>query len=150
MPLSVLHNRLKAIFLVIFIMLVAQCQTAPQSPHVEQETENKEFTGEPEITFEKDFFDLGSLQSGEIASVYLTFTNTGNSLLVIQDVKTTCGCTATDWSKAPVKPGEKERIEITFDSSGLSGKQVKNITIQTNADERPSVITLTAEIKNAT
>ncbi len=150
MPLSVLHNRLKAIYLLVVIILVAQCQTAPQNTNEEQEAESKEFTGTPEITFENDFFDLGPLQSGEIASVYLTFTNTGNGLLVVQDVKTTCGCTATDWNKAPVKPGEKERIEITFDSSGLSGKQVKNITIQTNADERPAVITLTAEIKNAT
>jgi hypothetical protein len=45
-----------------------------------------------------------------------------------------------DWPKQPIAPGEKGKIEITFDSAGKSGKITRAITISANT--KPSITKL--------
>ena len=75
------------------------------------------------------------------------FLNLGKEDLVITSVSTTCGCTVTDFPKDPVKPGEGGTIEVTFNSSGKSGKQAKVITVATNANPSESQLTIKANVK---
>jgi len=85
---------------------------------------------------------------GEKVSYSFKFNNVGKEDLVITSVSTTCGCTVTDFPKDPVKPGEGGTIEVTFNSSGKSGKQVKVITVATNANPSESQLTIKANVKN--
>ncbi|MDI3480123.1 MAG: hypothetical protein PWQ14_1269, partial [Rikenellaceae bacterium] len=45
------------------------------------------------------------------------------------------------------KPGESGTIEVTFNSSGRSGKQVKVITVATNANPSMSQLTIKANVR---
>ena len=86
----------------------------------------------PEITFETDTHDFGTIQSGDMVRYSFKFKNTGKSLLVISDVSTSCGCTVSDFPKEPVKPGEGGTIDISFDSHNRKGMQNKSATVFSN------------------
>ncbi len=99
------------------------------------------------IKFETTEHDFGDIMEGEKVSYSFKFNNVGKNDLVITSVSTTCGCTVTDFPKDPLKPGESGTIEVTFNSSGRSGKQVKVITVATNANPSMSQLTIKANVK---
>ena len=81
----------------------------------------------PEITFERDVHDFGTITQGERVSTEFAFTNTGESNLLISDARGSCGCTVPDWPKEPIAPGKKGVIKVNFDSEGKSGLQEKTM-----------------------
>jgi len=99
------------------------------------------------IKFETTEHDFGDIMEGEKVSYSFKFNNVGKDDLVITTVSTTCGCTVTDFPKDPLKPGESGTIEVTFNSSGRSGKQVKVITVATNANPSMSQLTIKANVR---
>lgn len=99
------------------------------------------------IKFETTEYDFGDIMEGEKVSYSFKFNNVGKDDLVITSVSTTCGCTVTDFPKDPLKPGESGTIVVTFNSSGRSGKQVKVITVATNANPSMSQLTIKANVR---
>ncbi|TAE00473.1 MAG: DUF1573 domain-containing protein [Bacteroidetes bacterium] len=98
------------------------------------------------ISFEKPVFDLANVEQGTIIEHTFKFSNTGNANLVITEVKTTCGCTATKWSKTAVLAGEKSGITVQFNTEGKIGQQNKIITVFSNASNKMERLTLKANI----
>lgn len=95
----------------------------------------------PVIEFIQVEHDFGKVIQGEVVSYSFKFKNTGNADLVIANVSASCGCTASDYPRTPVKPGEEGIIEVSFNSSGKQGFQNKELTIAANT--QPSNTTLT-------
>ena len=54
---------------------------------------------------------------------------------VITGVQPSCGCTTPDWTKEPIKPGDKGEIRFSFNSNGRVGVQNKSITVTSNAEK---------------
>ena len=100
----------------------------------------------PEFNFEKELHDFGKLVDGEKVSYSFKFTNSGNAPLIISNAKGSCGCTVPNWSKDPIAPGESGSIDVTFNSSGRSGKQNKAITLTANTNPNRKVINITSEV----
>jgi hypothetical protein len=100
----------------------------------------------PVFEFTEATHDFGSLSSGDQVTHTFEFTNTGNADLVITQVKPSCGCTSPSWSKEPVKPGEKGKIEVGFNSTGMAGQVTKTITILANTQPTTKVLTISAEV----
>jgi hypothetical protein len=65
--------------------------------------------------------------------------------LVINTVKTSCGCTDPEWPKEPVWPGEKGIIRVTYNTS-IKGAFRKSITVYSNARNSPSKLFITGEV----
>jgi hypothetical protein len=105
-------------------------------------------TGEglPEITFNDSIHDFGKVIQGEVVSYSFKFTNTGKSDLVIAAVNASCGCTATEYPKKPVKPGEEEYVRVTFSSGGREGFQKKTVTVAANTQPNTTVISIKAMV----
>jgi len=99
------------------------------------------------IEFTSDTHNFGTLEAGEIVVCAFEFTNTGNASYQIENVDCTCGCIQAHFSKEPVKPGEKGRIEIEFDSAGLAGREYKTIDVHGNSNELKH-LAIFAEVKN--
>lgn len=88
----------------------------------------------PQLAFEETEHDFGDITQGEVVEHVFKFKNTGNSALIINNVLTTCGCTAPEWPKAPVAPGDEGEIKVRFNSAGKMGRQNKIITVQSNVE----------------
>lgn len=100
----------------------------------------------PVFEFSESTHDFGTLSSGDQVTHTFEFTNTGNADLVITQVKPSCGCTSPSWSKDPVKPGDKGKIEVGFNSTGMAGQVTKTITILANTQPTTKVLTISAEV----
>ena len=103
--------------LLIFVAFTAQGQTTSNAA---------------EISFEEKVFDYGTITKGADGNHTFTFTNTGNSPLVIESVKSSCGCTVPKKPEAPIAPGASGSIQVLYDTQRL-GVFRKTITVTTNA-----------------
>lgn len=65
-----------------------------------------------------------------------TVKNTGTEPLVIEDVKKTCGCTVTEWTKEPIMPGETGTVTAQYNAAKI-GYFKKDVTIISNASNSP-------------
>lgn len=102
------------------------------------------------IQFESKKYTFDPVVSGDKVTTKFKFTNTGKEPLLISDVKTSCGCTASDYPKEPVAPGESGEIEAVFDTSGKTGAQTKNITVMTNTDPSSNVLIIEGVVEKKT
>ena len=100
----------------------------------------------PEMDFEVKEHDFGDIEQGDKVEYTFEFTNVGNQPLIIQNVLTTCGCTAPEWPRDPVKSGESASIKIKFNSAGKSGIQNKIIRIMSNAGQSPEILKIKANV----
>lgn len=99
-----------------------------------------------EISCSQELFDFGALTEGAIVSHEFVITNSGNKPLEIEKVVTRCGCSVAEYPKEPILPGKEAKIKVTFNSTGMEGKQVKSATIVANSFPRSKRLVLTAEV----
>ncbi len=84
------------------------------------------------ISFNEETYDFGDIREGEKMMCSFPFTNTGDVDLLITNAVGSCGCTIPTFPKTPIKKGEKGKIDVVFDSEGLSGIMEKSIMIYCN------------------
>lgn len=61
------------------------------------------------------------------------FTNNGTTPVIINEVRTSCGCTTAALAKKLYYPGESGEIDAAFAIAGLTGHQEKAIFVTTSA-----------------
>ncbi|MCJ7681123.1 MAG: DUF1573 domain-containing protein [Candidatus Aminicenantes bacterium] len=99
------------------------------------------------ITFQKDEFDFGQSKEGSSLTHTFKFENTGDDVLKIANVQTSCGCAAALVTKKSYKPGEKGEIKVTFNTRGYEGEVSKYIYIESNDPDQPNkMLTVKASI----
>lgn len=98
----------------------------------------EELANAPHIVFETQEYDFGHINEGEKMTHSFKFTNTGKDSLNIRKTKTTCGCTVSELTKMDYGPNETGEINITYDSKGRRGTQIKRITLFTNDPTAPT------------
>lgn len=94
----------------------------------------------PRIRMAEMAHDFGRIDVGRVARHDFVFTNAGNAVLEILDVKPSCGCTtAGQWDKR-VEPGQTGKIPLQFNSTGFSGAISKMATITCNDPAQPNLV----------
>lgn len=86
------------------------------------------------VRFEKENMQLGTIKYGTQHKLVFRFVNTGETPLLIHDIRPTCGCTSVKWIREPVKPGESGEIVTFFNPTSL-GVFSKTITVDCNVPE---------------
>lgn len=97
-------------------------------------------------TWKKDSHDFGEIPQGKPVTVEFTFTNSGDAALLITDVHTSCGCTASDYPKEPIASGKTSTIKVTYNASA-PGAFSKTITVKSNGEEEMKVLTIRGTVK---
>ncbi len=92
------------------------------------------------IEFEEMVHDFGTIKNGGDGTFEFVFKNTGKEPLIINNVKSSCGCTKPEWSAEPVKKGEKSAVKVGYNTR-LVGPFTKTITVYSNASN--PIVTLT-------
>ncbi|AEW84972.1 DUF1573 domain-containing protein [Flavobacterium columnare NBRC 100251 = ATCC 23463] len=100
----------------------------------------------PKIEFDNLQHDFGTIKQGDKVEHIFKFTNTGKNDLYVMEVRPSCGCTAPEWTKTPVKKGQSGEIKIIFDSKGKSGQQTKSVALLTNTEQGNEILTFKANI----
>jgi hypothetical protein len=86
----------------------------------------------PKISFVTNEHDFGFIKEGEKVQCSFLYTNKGNSPLIISTIKTSCGCTATEYTKSPVLPNDTGVVKVTFNSEGFPGSFQKTVEVVSN------------------
>ena len=68
------------------------------------------------MEFENREIDLGMITKGEVVDTAFVFTNISTEDIKI-DIVDACECTTLDWTRSSIKPGQKGKITISFDSA---------------------------------
>ncbi len=97
------------------------------------------FKGPDLMTFDKMVYDFGHIAQGIPQTTIFTLTNESDQPLLLTKVKGSCGCTATNYSKTAIAPGESTEIEATYNAKSL-GQFQKTITVSTNLSESPTIL----------
>jgi len=101
----------------------------------------------PSISFEEVEHDFGTIMDGTPVETIFTYTNTGNSPLVVSNIKSSCGCTVPqDWNKDPLAPGESAHFTVKFNGKG-SNQVSKTITLTTNTEKGTEIVKIKAFIQ---
>lgn len=100
-----------------------------------------------EIKFETTVHDFGTFAEGVQATYEFKFTNVGNAPLVLSGVNPSCGCTAPEWPKDPIMPGQSGKIKVTYNSTGRPNSFNKSITVTSNAKNGTLVLTIKGNVE---
>ena len=106
----------------------------------------EEPTNGPKIVFLEDKYEFGDIIQGDVIEHVFEFKNSGNAPLILQDVKTTCGCTVPEWPRAPLPPGATAELKVKFNSAGKVGIQNKVITVISNATNQTSRVMIMTNV----
>ncbi|MDT0646369.1 DUF1573 domain-containing protein [Zunongwangia sp. F260] len=100
----------------------------------------------PEISFEEEEFDFGTIQKGENVEHIFKFTNTGRAPLVITNATSSCGCTVPDAPKEPIAPGETAEMTVKYNGSG-NGQVTKTVTVSANTEKGKEQVKIKAFVE---
>jgi len=100
----------------------------------------------PHILFENTKHDFKVMMQNADGNWDFKFTNTGKEPLIIQGVRSSCGCTIAKRPSKPIMPGESASIKVRYDTRRL-GVFHKTITVTSNADNASVVLEIRGEIK---
>ena len=89
---------------------------------------------------------LVSLEEAGPQSYSFEFVNSGTTDLLITRVMASCGCTTPEWTKSPVKPGEKGFVAATYDPRNRPNKFKKTVTVYTNGNPAVSVLVIEGDV----
>ena len=78
---------------------------------------------QPQIVFDNKNHDFGTFEeeTGPVTHDF-RFVNSGNEPLVLQNVRSTCGCTVPKYTREPIAPGDSGSIKVTYNPKGRPGK----------------------------
>jgi hypothetical protein len=100
----------------------------------------------PVIQFTSSEHDFGKVREGEKVVWYFKYSNPGDQDLLLLSASASCGCTVPEYSKEPIAPGKEGMIKLIFDTSGRSGKQIKTVSIESNAITRITTLQIVADV----
>ncbi len=103
-----------------------------------------------EFKFVEEKHDFGKVPQGKPVTTDFVYTNIGVEPLILTEVKPTCGCTIADYTKTPVKKGEKGSIKITYNAA-VEAPFNKTIVVTSNAKTPTKYLVIVGEVvKTAT
>jgi hypothetical protein len=95
----------------------------------------------PDITFETELHDYGTIKQGADGTCEFKFKNTGKDPLIISNARGSCGCTVPTWPKEPIMKGQTGAIKVHYDTKRV-GAFTKTVTLNSNAKTDPKVLTI--------
>ncbi len=93
-----------------------------------------------------DTLDFGRMRSGETVEQTIGLRNASQRPMVVLRTETSCGCTAVDFDRAPVRSGDTLAVGIRFDSRGFEGWQWKRVLIYTSLSDSPVTVYVESEV----
>jgi hypothetical protein len=89
-----------------------------------------------EIYFREHLHDYGEIARDSDGTWAFAFKNLGNEAIVINRVRSTCGCTIPSWPREPIEPGQGGEIMVKYNTA-TAGSFMKSIYVYSTASNSP-------------
>jgi len=132
---------MKRSFLTLVLAVAGMVAANAQTP-----TPSTEQNWTPNIEFEKETHDYGTVKHGGDGTCEFKFKNTGKEAFVITNARGSCGCTVPEWPKEEIAPGKEGPIRVSYDTK-RPGAINKNVTLTIQNKEKDKTGTKTLYIK---
>ncbi len=110
-----------------------------------QDKKKKENRKAPDIVFETEVVDYGTIEQNSNGVREFKFKNTGKEPLIITSCRASCGCTVPTCPKEPIKRGKTGIIKVKYSTNRL-GRFSKTITVTSNAKTPRKVLTIKGDV----
>jgi hypothetical protein len=131
-----MKNLILSVGIMFLSTFAAKSQDAVQAPN----------PNAPEIVFEQEVLDYGTIEHNADGNRVFKFKNTGKEPLIITNCVGSCGCTVPTWPKEPIKPGASSEIKVKYATDRV-GAFEKTITVSSNAKTASKVIKIKGVVK---
>ena len=146
-------KHLNYISLIIIPLIVISCGSNTEQSEINSSTVQNNYSalenfevakGGASITFNEKEFEFPPMEQGENVVHSFYFVNSGDSPLVLTEVKGSCGCTGVNYPKKPILPGQKGKIDAEVSTSTKSvGRTFKvRVYVSSNAIENKVTLAL--------
>ena len=133
-----------AIIAALVLFIHSGCQKQAKGP--KSELISPAVGAKPKITFEKTVYDFGEVSSSRKYTGQFKFTNTGDGVLKIIDVKKCCGSVVT-LDKEELAPGQSGTLKVEYTTGARSGPMNRSIRVYSNDKTNPKVdLTIRAKV----
>jgi len=138
---------LSALCMVAFTSCKEDAASKVKSENVAVAAERDANAGDfPVMSLDKVEHDFGKIMNGTPVETIFKYTNTGNSMLVVSNIKSTCGCTVPSNYTKEVAPGETGQFTVKFNGKG-NGKVTKSLTMTANTEQGTQIVKIKAEVE---
>jgi len=98
-----------------------------------------------ELWFDEYLHDYGQIEKGSDGLWTFECKNIGAYPIVINKVRSTCGCTVPEWTKEPIEPGATGEITIKYNTA-LTGTFLKSLFVYSSAANSPVKIQVKGKV----
>jgi len=124
-----MKHRYQFIFGIVAMLLYIQaCRN--DSPESQAKKQGQE------IWFGETLHEYGEIAQGSDGSCVFAFKNLGDEPIVINRVRSTCGCTVPEWPREPIEPGGTGEIKVVYNTAS-AGSFYKSIYVYSSAANSP-------------
>ncbi len=93
-------------------------------------------SGNPGLLVEPEVHNAGELAPHEKIVTWFTFSNTGGSDLIIENVRSLCDCITVDSIPESIAPGGKDSIRVTYIAPDSAGPDRSALMVRTNSEPK--------------
>ncbi len=97
------------------------------------------------IEFKQTEIDYGTINKNADGTRVFEFTNTGDAPLIINRVKSSCGCTIPSKPTQPIMPGKSDKIVVKYNTH-RAGPFRKTITVYSNASNNVVILKIKGKV----
>lgn len=122
------------LFLTVLLLFAFTNLTSQDLAFLNIPSERSISKSQTSVEWKKEVCEFGEIKQNVPAVAEFEFTNTGIQALIINKVLGSCGCTATNYTKEPILPGEKSKITASYNAKSV-GTFTKTVTVYSNDKE---------------
>jgi len=107
-------------------------------------------SADPRIVCNQPVYHFGTVQGHDSVEHTFRLRNDGDSVLIIERVRTGCGCTTTRLAQRKIQPGKEVELTTRLSLKGRTGQQHKSIYVHSNDPKSPRYrLELAGEVRRA-
>jgi len=133
------YSFVSAIFLLCMILSFSACK-----PDTETQAKKK---GQ-ELWFDEYLHDYGEILQDSDGSWSFAFKNLGEEAIIINRVRSTCGCAIPDWPREPIEPGASGKIKVVYNTA-TTGTFLKSIYVYSTAANSPVKLQIKGKVSSS-
>lgn len=139
---------MKNILLLFSLILLFPMMVLAQNEEAAEMMEAEEFV-EKEIEqvewLTEKFFPLGEIKQNQPVTVEYKFRNLSEEPLVITQVKSSCSCSVSEYTKTPIQKNGIGTIKATYDAKA-EGEFFKTFMLLTSRSTTPNVLVISGNV----